>query len=209
MPLSGPQDPNYKKFKKRTLVKGAKNADSPKYKSKVRRHRNAAAQQGTHLDVLGNVARSPSRAVRAHSRTPAPAIKSRCPHSPAAARSSLRGHARVGGAGRGAGQGGHYPTTWLPPQVKVHYIGKLEDGTVFDDTLPKNKGWAARKPKGARALKVKDLIPGWAGAMMKMTTGETARLTLPPEGAYGAKGKGNVIPPNATLIFDVELVAIL
>lgn len=53
------------------------------------------------------------------------------------------------------------------------------------------------------------LIAGWDAALLTMSVGEKAVLTIPPEAAYGAKGKPPVIPPNATLVFEVELVNIM
>jgi FKBP-type peptidyl-prolyl cis-trans isomerase len=85
-------------------------------------------------------------------------------------------------------------------QVKVHYEGRLADGTVFDSSL--KRGEPAEFP-------LSGVIPCWRLALQKMRVGEKAQLTCPPEIAYGKKGSPPSIPPNATLTFDVELIAII
>ncbi len=92
------------------------------------------------------------------------------------------------------------------------YVGRLEptvageEGEQFDSTFDKKK-------KGQVPLVVKagmgKLIAGWDAALMEMSVGEKAVLTIPPEGAYGKKGLPPKIPPNATLIFEVELMAVM
>lgn len=84
--------------------------------------------------------------------------------------------------------------------VSVHYTGTLEDGTVFDSSY--NRGEPISFPLGAGFV-----IPGWDEGIALMNVGTQAILVIPPELAYGSTGAGGVIPPNATLIFDVELVA--
>ncbi|KAJ2157491.1 FK506-binding protein 2B [Coemansia sp. RSA 552] len=91
--------------------------------------------------------------------------------------------------------------------VGVFYKGTLEDGTVFDQNTER-KG---RKDPTPLAFKVGTgrVIRGWDEALMTMVLGEKARLTIRPEWAYGRKGlEAGGIPPNATLIFEVELVNI-
>ncbi len=83
--------------------------------------------------------------------------------------------------------------------VFVHYTGSLQDGTVFDSSL--NRGEPLRFVLGAGQV-----IPGWDTGIAMMNKGGQALLVIPPELAYGASGAGNVIPPNATLVFDLELV---
>ena len=75
------------------------------------------------------------------------------------------------------------------------------DGTVFDSSIP--RGAPLEFVVGAGQV-----IKGWDEGLLQLRVGEKAVLTCPPDYAYGAAGAGNVIPPNATLIFDVELVAI-
>ncbi|KQT20659.1 hypothetical protein ASG22_16935 [Chryseobacterium sp. Leaf405] len=82
--------------------------------------------------------------------------------------------------------------------ANVMYTGKLMDGTVFDST-DKNGG----KPV---ELNLSSVIPGWTEGIQLMTKGAKYRFYLPSELAYGDNGAGGVIPPGATLIFDVELV---
>jgi len=82
--------------------------------------------------------------------------------------------------------------------VTVHYEGKLLDGTVFDSSYA--RGAPATFPLGR-------LVPGWQIAIPKMGVGETIEIAIPSDLAYGPVGRGP-IPPNATLVFKVELIAI-
>jgi FKBP-type peptidyl-prolyl cis-trans isomerase len=84
-------------------------------------------------------------------------------------------------------------------RVTVHYRGTLEDGTEFDSSH--KRGQPAVFP-------VDRVIPGWTEAMQLMKEGDKWRLTIPPELAYGERGAGSAIPPNATLIFEVELIRV-
>lgn len=86
-------------------------------------------------------------------------------------------------------------------QVSVHYQGRLTDGTVFDDS--QNRGTPFSFTLGSGQV-----ILGWEQGIAGMKIGEKRVLTIPPELGYGATGAGGVIPPNATLVFDVELVAV-
>ena len=86
--------------------------------------------------------------------------------------------------------------------LTVHYTGKLEDGTVFDSS--KNPG---RDPFRF-TVGLGQVIQGWEEGFIGMTEGGARTLTIPPEMGYGAQGAGGVIPPNATLIFDVELLQV-
>lgn len=83
--------------------------------------------------------------------------------------------------------------------VTVHYEGRLIDGTVFDSSL--ERGEPATFPVG-------QVIPGWTEALQLMKVGAKWRLFIPSHLAYGQQGAGGVIGPNATLIFDVDLIAI-
>lgn len=84
-------------------------------------------------------------------------------------------------------------------KVKVHYTGKLEDGTEFDSSL--KRGQPIEFTLGAGQV-----IKGWDEGIALMKVGDKRQLIIPPQLGYGAAGAGNVIPPNATIIFDVELV---
>uniref|UniRef100_A0A667ZNR7 peptidylprolyl isomerase n=2 Tax=Myripristis murdjan TaxID=586833 RepID=A0A667ZNR7_9TELE len=93
--------------------------------------------------------------------------------------------------------------------VSCWYTGTLEDGTVFDTNIPTT----ARKKKQTKPLSFKvglgKVIRGWDEALLLMSKGETARVEIEPEWAYGRKGlPESKIPPNAKLIFEVELVSV-
>lgn len=85
-------------------------------------------------------------------------------------------------------------------KVSVHYKGQLLDGTVFDSSYK-------RKQPIDFSVGVGQVIKGWDEGIMLLKVGEKARLVIPSDLAYGASGAGGVIPPHATLIFDVELVS--
>lgn len=85
--------------------------------------------------------------------------------------------------------------------ISVHYTGKLEDGTVFDSSLTRNRPIQFTLGQG-------QVIKGWEEGLMEMCIGEKRQLIIPPELGYGKRGAGNVIPPDATLIFDTELISI-
>lgn len=82
--------------------------------------------------------------------------------------------------------------------VKVHYHGTLMDGRVFDSSIDRGE---------PVSFTVRGVIPGWAEALQLMAVGEKRRLFVPPALGYGSEGAGSV-PPNAVLIFDVELLSI-
>ena len=87
-------------------------------------------------------------------------------------------------------------------KVVVNYTGTLEDGSIFDSSL--NPG---REPF-TFTLGVGSVIKGWDLGVKDMKVGGKRKLTIPPELGYGDKGAGNVIPPGATLIFEVELLEV-
>jgi FKBP-type peptidyl-prolyl cis-trans isomerase FkpA/FKBP-type peptidyl-prolyl cis-trans isomerase FklB len=94
---------------------------------------------------------------------------------------------------------GEGPTPTADDTVLVHYEGRLADGKVFDSSFQRGQ---------PAAFRVSDVIPGWTEGLQLMRAGGKARFTIPPELGYGAQGAGGVIPPNAVLVFDVELLAI-
>jgi len=84
-------------------------------------------------------------------------------------------------------------------QVKVHYTGTLENGTKFDSSVDRRQPFSF-------IIGVGQVIKGWDEGVMGMKVGGKRKLVVPANLGYGARGAGGVIPPNATLLFDVELL---
>src|SRR5690554_443409 len=95
------------------------------------------------------------------------------------------------------GNGGYTPTD--DDEVTVNYRGMFVDGTEFDSTYQRNEPYSVR---------VRQLIPGWIEALKLMSEGAKWELYIPADIAYGESGSGEYVGPNATLIFEVELLEI-
>jgi FKBP-type peptidyl-prolyl cis-trans isomerase FkpA len=86
-------------------------------------------------------------------------------------------------------------------QVSVHYTGWLQDGNKFDSSKDRGQPFMFSLGRG-------EVIRGWDEGVSGMNVGGKRKLTIPAELGYGARGAGGVIPPNATLLFEVELLAV-
>jgi len=84
-------------------------------------------------------------------------------------------------------------------KIKVHYIGKLEDGTKFDSSYDRGEPFSFQ-------IGLRQVIEGWETGITGMKVGGKRTLIIPPELGYGQRGAGELIPPNSTLVFDVEII---
>ena len=84
-------------------------------------------------------------------------------------------------------------------KIKVHYIGMLEDGTKFDSSYDRGEPFSFQ-------IGLRQVIEGWETGIMSMKVGGKRTLIIPPELGYGERGAGELIPPNSTLIFDIEII---
>ncbi len=85
--------------------------------------------------------------------------------------------------------------------VSVHYTGWLTNGTKFDSSVDRGQPFKFKLGSG-------QVIKGWDEGVKGMKVGGKRKLTIPPDMGYGARGAGGLIPPNATLVFDVELLGV-
>jgi len=97
------------------------------------------------------------------------------------------------------GDGQTFPKTGQT--VVVHYTGTLEDGSKFDSSRDRGVPFKFKIGKG-------EVIKGWDQGVAQMSVGQRAKLICSPDFAYGSRGHPGIIPPNATLIFDVELLKV-
>ncbi|ORX54494.1 FK506-binding protein 1 [Hesseltinella vesiculosa] len=97
------------------------------------------------------------------------------------------------------GDGKNFPKSG--DTVSIHYTGTLQDGSKFDSSRDRGQPFQCRIGQG-------QVIDGWDKGVPQLSIGQRAKLICTPDSAYGARGIPGVIPPNSTLIFDVELLKI-
>jgi len=145
---------------------------------------------------VDTTAAPPPATVSANSPTPAvsetPAVAEKPVGPPVKTKSGLQYQIFKKGTGAVAKSG---------QSVSVHYTGRLKDGTKFDSSVDRNEPFEFALGQGA-------VIKGWDEGVAGMKVGEKRKLTIPPDLGYGAAGAGGVIPPNAVLVFDVELLGV-
>ena len=98
-----------------------------------------------------------------------------------------------------AGDGKTFPKAG--DRLTMHYTGTFQDGRVFDSSVQKNRPFQFQ-------IGVGQVIKGWDVGVMAMSLGEKSKLMITSDFAYGSRGAGGVIPPNADLVFEVELLKI-
>ncbi|MFO0956625.1 MAG: FKBP-type peptidyl-prolyl cis-trans isomerase [Isosphaeraceae bacterium] len=98
-------------------------------------------------------------------------------------------------------QVGEGPEAKAGDRVSVHYVGTLTNGKKFDSSRDRGQPFQFQLGRG-------QVISGWDNGVAGMQVGGKRNLTIPPEEGYGSRGAGGVIPPNATLLFEVELLKI-
>ncbi len=98
-------------------------------------------------------------------------------------------------------QAGTGPAPKKGDTVRVHYTGRLTDGRKFDSSLDRNQPFSF-------VLGAGQVIQGWDLGVAQMKTGDKVKLTIPSDLGYGAEGYPGIIPPGATLVFEIELLSI-
>ncbi|AZF17144.1 FKBP-type peptidyl-prolyl cis-trans isomerase [Pseudomonas sp. R3-18-08] len=97
---------------------------------------------------------------------------------------------------------GERPEAIAGQQVRVHYVGWLAvDGKIFDSSRDRNDPFSFKLGAG-------QVISGWDEGVQGMRVGGKRRLTVPPQLGYGSRGAGGIIPPNAVLVFEIELLSV-
>ena len=161
-------------------------------------HPRVLAAVGASLGLIGLIA---SCKPSAESETPASASTAgpAAPAQPAAEETAPKSRTTESGLVIEDLAVGDGATAMAGQSVTVHYTGWLTNGTKFDSSLDRGDPFVFQ-------LGQRMVIPGWDEGVAGMQVGGKRKLTIPPELGYGARGAGGVIPPNATLVFEVELL---